>query len=94
MLILNVQMGITAEIFDIQEDVDIECTNGGITLYIKPAINASIQISTSNGGITVDDTFITVTESTYNSFKGTIGSGGNSINVVTILLMSLRQMVI
>ena len=76
--------GITAEIFDIQEDVDIECTNGCITLHIKPTINASIQISTSTGGITVDDTFITVTESTYNSFKGTIGRGGNSINVVTI----------
>lgn len=74
---------ISAEIFDIQDDVDIQCNNGGITLYIKPTINASIQISTTNGGITVDDAFISVIESLSKSFKGIIGSGGNSINVVT-----------
>ena len=74
---------ISAEIFDIQRDVDIQCENGGINLYIKPTMNASIQISTISGGINVDDTFITVTESTSISFKGIIGSGGNSINVVT-----------
>lgn len=75
--------GISAELFDITEDIDIENTNGGITLLINPLINASIQISTTNGGITVDGEFITETESTYNSFSGILGNGGNSINVVT-----------
>ena len=75
--------GISAELFDITEDIDIENTNGGVTLFINPIINASIQISTTNGGITVDGEFITETESTYNSFSGILGNGGNSINVVT-----------
>ena len=75
---------ISAEIFDIQKDVDIQTTNGGIDLYIKPTLNSSIQISTTNGGITVGGDFISVTESSSNSFKGTIGTGGYTINVVTL----------
>jgi hypothetical protein len=81
--LISTNGGISAEIFDIQKDVDIQTTNGGITLYINPTINASIQISTTNGGITVDDAFITVIEPTSKFFEGIIGSGGNSINIVT-----------
>jgi len=74
---------ITAEIFDIQDDVDIQTTNGRITLFIKPTLNASIQIATTNGEITIEGDFITITESSSKSYKGIIGSGGNFINVVT-----------
>jgi len=76
--------GISAELFDIKEDIDIENNNGGVTLFINPIINASIQISTTNGGITVEDEFITETESTSNSFNGILGSGGFSINIITM----------
>jgi hypothetical protein len=75
--------GISAELFDIKEDIDIVNTNGGVTLFINPLINASIQISTTNGGITVDGEFITETESTFNSFSGILGNGGFSINIIT-----------
>jgi hypothetical protein len=81
--IISTNGGIIAEIFDIQKDVDIQSTNGGITLKIKSTLNSSIQISTTNGEITVGDDFISVSESSYNSFKGTIGSGGNTINILT-----------
>ena len=74
---------ITAEIFDIQDDVDIQTTNGRITLFVKPTLNASIQIATTNGEITIVGAFITITESSSKSYKGIIGSGGNLINVVT-----------
>jgi len=81
--LISTNGGITAEIFDIRENIDIQTTNGGITLYLKPTINASIQISTTNGGITVDGAFITVTESSSKSFRGIIGSGEYSIDVIT-----------
>jgi len=81
--LISTNGGITAEIFDIQDDVNIQTTNGGVTLNINPTMNSSIQISTTNGGITVDNSFITVTESTSKSFEGVIGSGEYSINVIT-----------
>ena len=66
-----------------EKDVNILTTNGGIDLYIKPTLNSSIQIFTTNGGISVEGDFISATESSSKSFKGTIGSGGNTINIVT-----------
>ncbi|MFE3845597.1 DUF4097 family beta strand repeat-containing protein [Thermoplasmatota archaeon] len=74
---------INAEVYDIKEDIDIETTNGGVTLYLISTINASIKISTTNGGIIVDADFINKTEDTYNSYRGIIGSGENSINIIT-----------
>jgi hypothetical protein len=75
--------GISAEIFDVKDDVSIQSTNGGITIYIKSTINASIEIATVNGGISVDDSFISVTETSSKSLKGTIGTGGDTINIQT-----------
>jgi len=82
--LISTNGGISAEIFDIEKDVDIQTTNGGIDLYINPMLNSSIQISTINGGITIIGDFINETESSFKSFKGTIGSGGYTINVVTV----------
>jgi len=81
--IVSTNGGISAELFDIKEDIDIENNNGGVTLFINPLINASLQISTTNGGITVEGEFITETESTFNSYSGILGSGGFSINIIT-----------
>lgn len=75
--------GITAEIFDIKDDVNIQSTNGGITVYLKSSINASIEIATINGGISVDDALISITESSSKSLKGTIGTGGDTIKIQT-----------
>jgi DUF4097 and DUF4098 domain-containing protein YvlB len=82
--LISTNGGISAEIFDIENNVDIQTTNGGVDLYINPTLNSSIQISTTNGGITVVGDFINVTESSFNSFKGTIGSGEYTINVITV----------
>ena len=82
--LISTNGGISAEIFDIEKDVDIQTTNGGVDLYINPTLNSSIQISTTNGGITVVGDFITETESSTKSFKGIIGSSGYNINVVTL----------
>ncbi len=75
--------GISAEIFDIKDDIDIQSTNGGITVYINPTINVSIEITTTNGDISAYDSIISVTESSSKYLKGTIGNGGNKINIKT-----------
>lgn len=80
---LGANRGISAEIFDLLDDIDIQSTNGGIILYIKSSLNANIEIIKTNGAIIVDDDFISATESSSKYFKGIIGSGGNFINVLT-----------
>ena len=75
--------GISAEIFDIKDDIDIQSTNGGITVYINPINNASIEILTTNGGMLVDETFISVIDSESKYLKGTIGNGGSNIDIKT-----------
>jgi len=75
--------GISAEIFDIKDDIDIQSTNGGITIYLNSSINASIEIITTNGDISVYDSIISITESSNKHLKGTIGDGEKKINVKT-----------
>ena len=81
--LISTNGGISAEISDIRENIDILTTNGGITVYINPTINASIEIKTVNGDISGNTSFITITESTFNSLKGTIGAGGDKIDIET-----------
>lgn len=73
---------ISVEIYDFIDDIKIETTNGKITVYINQTLNANIMISTVNGEITVDD-IIDISESTSKTLEGTIGNGGDTINIKT-----------
>ena len=77
-------LGIDAEIFDFQDDIEISTSNGGIELYINPSLNADLDISTSNGYITIDDDLgltLVVSEDKYK--QGQLGDGGNKIDIHT-----------
>jgi DUF4097 and DUF4098 domain-containing protein YvlB len=77
-------LGIDAEIFDFQDDIEISTSNGGITLYINPLLNADLDISTSNGYITIDDDLnITMLVSEEKQKEGQLGDGGNEIYIHT-----------
>ena len=77
-------LGINAEIFDFQEDIEISTSNGGITLYINPSLNADLDISTSNGYITIDDNLdLSMSVSEDKNKEGQLGDGGNNINIHT-----------
>ena len=74
---------INAEIFDFQKDVDIKTSNGGITVYINPSLDADIEMGTSNGKISVNDVTLALTSSEENYMKGTLGEGGDKLSIKT-----------
>ncbi|NPE29863.1 DUF4097 family beta strand repeat protein [Methanococcoides sp. SA1] len=74
---------IDAQIFDLKDDVDIKCTNGGITLYINPLLNADIEAKTTNGDISVDDIALVLTGIEKTHMEAILGNGGNKIYITT-----------
>ena len=77
-------LGIEAEVFNFQDDIEISTSNGGITLYINPSLDANLDISTSNGYITIDDDLnIIMSISEEKQKEGQLGEGGNEIYIHT-----------
>jgi len=74
---------IHAEIFDFKDDVNITSSNGRITVYINPSLNAELEMKTSNGEISVSGVTLTITLSEEKHMKGTLGEGGNKIFIQT-----------
>jgi hypothetical protein len=80
--IISTNGGINVEVLDFIDDVSIKTTNGGISVFFDKSLNINVEISTVNGGIT-NSNIVNVTSSTSKSLKGTIGTGGNTINIQT-----------
>ncbi|WP_440951911.1 DUF4097 family beta strand repeat-containing protein [Methanococcoides sp. FTZ1] len=74
---------IEAHILDIKEDIDIRCTNGGITLHIDPSLDADIEMEATNGHISMNEVELVVTRLESTHVEGTIGEGGNKIDIRT-----------
>jgi DUF4097 and DUF4098 domain-containing protein YvlB len=76
--------GINAEIFDFKEDIEVSTSNGGITLYINPNLNADLDITTSNGYIMIDDNLdfsYSLNEDKHKQAE--LGDGGDQIIIQT-----------
>ena len=77
-------LGIDAEIYDIIKDIEISTSNGVIELYINPSLNANLDIKTSNGFITIDDSLDLIFSLSDDKHKqAIIGDGGNIIFIHT-----------
>jgi hypothetical protein len=74
---------INAEIYDFQENIVISTSNGRITVYINPSLNADIKMETSNGHITISDITLNLTTNEEKLKEGTLGDGGNEIFIQT-----------
>jgi DUF4097 and DUF4098 domain-containing protein YvlB len=74
---------ISAEIFDFQEDIMISTSNGRIDVYLNPELNASIELSTSNGEVSISGLSVNYTTSEEKYIAGTIGDGEYLIAVDT-----------
>ena len=74
---------IFAEIFDFLDDITISSSNGGIEIYINPILNADIEMTTSNGQITLNGISLNVTTSEEKHIAGKLGEGGNKIYIYT-----------
>ena len=74
---------IFAEVFDIEEDVDITVTNGQITVYVNPSLNADIELKTTNGKIS-NEVSLNMTKIEEHLVEGTLGDGGNRLFISTV----------
>jgi len=74
---------INTEIYDIQENITISTSNGGITVYITPSLNADIEMETSNGHIIINGITLNLTTDEEKHKEGTLGDGGTKILIQT-----------
>ncbi len=56
-------------------------TNGSVTVYAPPSVNASLEMSTTNGQLITDFPLTISGRFARNSVRGTLGQGGRSIVV-------------
>lgn len=74
---------IKAEIPVMTQDAQIKTSNGAITLYLSPELQANLDLDTSNAKITISGIEIVTTEISKTSFKGRLGDGGKTLTVKT-----------
>ncbi len=74
---------INTEIYDFQQNITISTSNGRITVYINPSLNADIEMETSNGQITITGITLNLTTNEEKHKEGTLGNGGNKISIKT-----------
>ncbi|HZD43290.1 MAG TPA: DUF4097 family beta strand repeat-containing protein [Methanomicrobiales archaeon] len=75
---------INVEIYSIPPaTTTLQTSNGAINAALSPNLNATILAETSNGAIRVQNISITVQEQTGTLLRGTIGSGGPQIHILT-----------
>jgi DUF4097 and DUF4098 domain-containing protein YvlB len=74
---------IYAEIFSFKENITIDTSNGGISVYINPSLNADIEMKTSNGDISISDVLLDLTISEEDYKVGRLGEGGNKLDINT-----------
>ncbi len=74
---------IDVEIFEFQDNISIGTSNGAITVYINSSINAEIDMTTSNGQITISGISLDLTLNEEKHKAGELGEGGNSIDMHT-----------
>ncbi len=75
---------INAEVKKIKEDIEIRTTNGSIKLGLPSSLNANLELSTTNGGVDLNDIPLEVTSKHKNKYiKGKMGEGGPKINAST-----------
>ena len=74
---------IKAQITKMNDDVNINTSNGSIILYLAKSIDADIQASTSNGKIRLHDLSITTDNISKSNISGLISMGGKLLDVNT-----------
>ena len=74
---------IYAEVFDFKDDISISTSNGGIDVYINSLLNADIEMTTSNGQISIIGITLNITNSEDKHIVGKLGDGGNKIEIHT-----------
>ncbi len=74
---------VTTEIQSIQDDVDIETSNGEVTVFVNPFLNASFEMTTSNAKIHLQGILLNVSLLEDTHIIGSLGTDGKKIDIHT-----------
>ena len=74
---------VIVEVADFRDDLSIVTSNGPITVYLNPAVNATIEMRTSNSKITVEGISLDVELLEETHVRGSLGSDGKSLDIHT-----------
>jgi DUF4097 and DUF4098 domain-containing protein YvlB len=74
---------VNVEVFDFIEDIEISSSNGNVVVYILPTLNATIDMQTSNGKISISGVTLDKSLDDDKHKTGTLNGGGFSINIHT-----------
>jgi hypothetical protein len=81
--LINYNGVVTAEVNDIQDDVEISTINGEMEIYINTELDADIEAEAKSiaGSISLNDLepYLNLTINNYRHIAGTIGEGGNNL---------------
>ncbi len=74
---------VTAEIQSIQDDISIETSNGAVTVYLNPLMNATLEMTTSNAKVKLQDISLNISLSEDTHVIGTLGNNNRKIDIHT-----------
>lgn len=81
----TVNGGINAELAPLDGDVKLGAVNGGIRFSVPPTIDADLEATTVNGGVSVDDDLkMTVTQKDRTQMRGRFNKGGRKISAQVV----------
>jgi DUF4097 and DUF4098 domain-containing protein YvlB len=63
--------------------MDVETTNGGVTMTIPDGYSAELEVGTTNGGIDIDFPVTIQGRLGRRQLRTTLGDGGSTIRAVT-----------
>jgi hypothetical protein len=72
---------VTVEVLDFIEDISISSSNGKVVVYILTTLNATIDLSTSNGRASVSGVTLDKTRDDDKHITGTLNGGGFKIDI-------------
>jgi len=74
---------ITVEVADFHDNVTIDTSNAGITVYLNPSLNATIDMRTSNSKINVEGISLNMELLEDTHVLGSLGSNGHRLDIRT-----------
>jgi len=74
---------ITTEIQSIEDDINIETSNGAVTVYINPLMNATLEMTTSNAKVKLQGISLNISLLEDTHVIGTLGINSLKIDIHT-----------
>lgn len=74
---------VITSIQNVHDDISIETSNGAITVYVNPFLNATLEMTTSNGKVKLQEISLNISLLEDTHVIGTLGTDGKKIDMHT-----------